>query len=60
MKQGVDELDAEQLSPLLRLRYQALSDAFAELGKTKCGRCWWGSAAAVFRLVGHSPVSQIV
>ena len=33
VKQGVDELDAEKLSPLLRLRYQALSDAFAELGK---------------------------
>ncbi len=33
VKQGVGELDAEKLSPLLRLRYQALSDAFAELGK---------------------------
>lgn len=33
VKQGVDELDSEKLSPLLRLRYQALSDAFAELGK---------------------------
>jgi type I restriction enzyme R subunit len=33
VKQGVDELDAEKLSPLLRLKYQALSDAFAELGK---------------------------
>jgi type I restriction enzyme, R subunit len=33
VKQGVDELDAEKLSPLLRLRYQALNDAFAELGK---------------------------
>ena len=33
VKQGVDELDAEKLSPLLRLRYQALSDAFADLGK---------------------------
>ena len=33
VKQGVDELDAEKLSPLLRLRYQALSDAFVELGK---------------------------
>lgn len=31
-KQGVDELDAEKLSPLLRLRYKALNDAFAELG----------------------------
>lgn len=31
--QGVDELDQEKLSPLLRLRYRALSDAFAELGK---------------------------
>ncbi|WP_374591453.1 EcoAI/FtnUII family type I restriction enzme subunit R [Aquabacterium sp.] len=34
VKQGVDELDAEKLSPLLKLKYQnALSDAFAELGK---------------------------
>jgi len=33
VKQGVDELDAEKLSPLLRLKYQALSDAFAALGK---------------------------
>ena len=31
--QGVDELDQEKLSPLLRLRYKALNDAFAELGK---------------------------
>ncbi|WP_313275637.1 DEAD/DEAH box helicase family protein [Stenotrophomonas sp.] len=33
VKQGVDELDAEKLSPLLRLRYKALNDAFSELGK---------------------------
>lgn len=33
VKQGVGELDAEKLSPLLRLRYKALNDAFAELGK---------------------------
>lgn len=33
VKQGVDELDQEKLSPLLRLRYKALNDAFAELGK---------------------------
>ena len=31
--QGVDELDQEKLSPLLRLRYRALDDAFAELGR---------------------------
>ena len=31
--QGVDELDQEKLSPLLRLKYRALPDAFAELGK---------------------------
>ncbi|MES2669310.1 MAG: DEAD/DEAH box helicase family protein [Pseudomonadota bacterium] len=31
--QGVEELDQEKLSPLLRLRYQALGDAFAELGE---------------------------
>jgi type I restriction enzyme R subunit len=33
VKQGVDELDQEKLSPLLRLRYKALNDAFAELGQ---------------------------
>ena len=31
--QGVDELDADKLSPLLHLKYLALNDAFAELGK---------------------------
>ncbi|MGH8795933.1 MAG: type I restriction-modification enzyme R subunit C-terminal domain-containing protein [Caldimonas sp.] len=31
---GVDELDAEKLSPLPRLRYNnAIADAFAELGR---------------------------
>jgi type I restriction enzyme R subunit len=33
VKQGVDELEPEKLSPLLRLRYKALNDAFAELGQ---------------------------
>ncbi|MDE1952582.1 MAG: DEAD/DEAH box helicase family protein [Betaproteobacteria bacterium] len=33
VEQGVDELDQEKLSPLLRLRYKAISDAFAELGR---------------------------
>ena len=33
VRQGVGELDADKLSPLLRLKYQALGDAFAELGK---------------------------
>lgn len=32
VQQGVDELDQEKLSPLLKLRYQALPDAFADLG----------------------------
>lgn len=32
VQQGVDELDQEKLSPLLRLKYHALPDAFAELG----------------------------
>ena len=32
VKQGVGELDAEKLSPLLKLRYSAISDAFVELG----------------------------
>jgi len=31
--QDVDELDQEKLSPLLRLKYRALPDAFAELGQ---------------------------
>lgn len=31
--EGVDELDQEKLTPLLKLRYRALPDAFAELGK---------------------------
>ncbi len=31
--EGVDELDPEKLSPLLRLKYRALPDAFAELGR---------------------------
>ena len=33
VKQGVGELDAEKLAPLLRLRYLALSDALADLGQ---------------------------
>ncbi|MCA1856427.1 DEAD/DEAH box helicase family protein [Massilia oculi] len=34
VEQGVDELDQEKLSPLLKLKYKnALADAFAELGK---------------------------
>lgn len=32
VQQGVDELAQEKLSPLLQLRYKALTDAFAELG----------------------------
>jgi type I restriction enzyme R subunit len=38
VKQGVDELDAEKLSPLLQLKYRALSDAFVELGKPELVR----------------------
>ena len=34
VKQGVDELDAEKLAPLLKLKYNnAIADALAELGK---------------------------
>ena len=34
VSQGVDELDAEKLSPLLKLKYRnAIADAFAELGQ---------------------------
>jgi type I restriction enzyme, R subunit len=29
---GVDELDQEKLSPLLRLKYGAIPDAIADLG----------------------------
>jgi type I restriction enzyme R subunit len=29
----VDELDQEKLTPLLRLRYSALADAVADLGR---------------------------
>jgi len=33
VNQGVDELDAEKLTPLLRLRYNnAIADAVADLG----------------------------
>jgi type I restriction enzyme R subunit len=40
VQQGVDELDQEKLSPLLRLKYNnALSDAFAELGQPEQVRC---------------------
>ena len=31
--EGVDELDQEKLAPLLKLKYRALPEAFAELGK---------------------------
>ncbi|WP_222563989.1 EcoAI/FtnUII family type I restriction enzme subunit R [Novilysobacter antarcticus] len=32
VSQGVDELDLDKLSPLLRLKYRAISDAAADLG----------------------------
>ena len=32
-KEGVSELDADKLAPLLRLKYKAIADAAAELGK---------------------------
>lgn len=32
VKEGVDELDAEKLSPLLKLKYNALNDALKDLG----------------------------
>jgi len=32
VKQGVDELDQDKLSPLLRLKYSAIADAATELG----------------------------
>ena len=33
IRQGVDELDGDKLTPLLRLKYAGLNDAFAELGR---------------------------
>ncbi|MEO6662123.1 MAG: hypothetical protein ABIN96_02915, partial [Rubrivivax sp.] len=43
---NVGELDPEKLSPLLRLRYPALNDAFAELGKPEqVRRCSSDSSA---------------
>lgn len=33
VNQGVGELDQDKLSPLLRLRYRVLNDAFVELGR---------------------------
>ena len=33
VKEGVDELDQDKLSPLLRLKYSAIADAAAELGQ---------------------------
>ena len=33
VNQGVDALEPQKLSPLLKLRYRALNDAFAELGR---------------------------
>lgn len=38
VKQGVDKLDQEKLSTLLRLRYRTLNDDFAELGKPEAVR----------------------
>lgn len=35
VKQGVDELDAEKLSPLLKLKYTALNDALKDLGNAE-------------------------
>ncbi len=36
VKQGVDELDQEKLSPLLKLKYHnAISDAVADLGSVE-------------------------
>jgi len=32
-KEGVGELDADKLGPLLRLKYKAIADATAELGE---------------------------
>jgi type I restriction enzyme R subunit len=33
VKEGVDELEPEKLSPLLRLQYKGISEAFEELGR---------------------------
>ena len=53
VKQGVDELDQEKLSPLLRLRYRALDDAFAELGKPEdVRRVFVGMQRHLYEMVG--------
>jgi type I restriction enzyme R subunit len=33
VKVGVEELDREKLSPLLKLKYNAIADAVADLGR---------------------------
>jgi len=33
VRQGVDELDSDKRSPLLRLKYNAIADAVVDLGK---------------------------
>ena len=55
-QQGVDELDQEKLSPLLRLRYRALNDAFEELGdQTRCATCSWDFSGICTRDSRHRP-----
>ncbi len=50
VRQGVDELDQEKLSPLLRLKYRALPDALpSSASPIRCARCSWGFSAICMR-----------
>lgn len=45
---SVDDLDAKKLSPLLKLKYNALNDAIKDLGSpNRFRKCSSGSAAFV-------------
>ena len=56
VKEGVDELDVDKLSPLLKLKYRnALSDAFAELGRPEQVRgVFVGFQRHLYTRSGHS------
>ena len=53
VKEGVEELDAEKLTPLLRLRYNnAIADAVADLGSAdQIRRVFWGPRSTCMRRV---------
>ena len=53
VKEGVDELASEKLSPLLKLKYNnAIADAIADLGKPEeIGRVFAGFQKYLYREV---------